>query len=71
MKSLFSVLLCLAFMMVSMFARAAGGPDFSGLTGQIDWTTCIAAILLVMGGLGGVYVVMTGGNLILQKLRGR
>lgn len=49
----------------------AAGPDFSGLTSQIDWTTAIAAILLVMGGLAGVYIVMKGGDLILTKLRGR
>lgn len=48
----------------------AAGPDFTGLTGQIDWTTAIAAILLVMGGLAGVFVVMQGGSLILSKLRG-
>lgn len=49
----------------------AAGPDFTGLTGQIDWSTAIAAILLVMGGLAGVYIVMKGGDLILTKLRGR
>ena len=49
----------------------AAGPDFTGLTGQIDWSTAIAAILLVMGGLAGVFIVMKGGDLILAKLRGR
>ena len=49
----------------------AAGPDFTGLTGPIDWSTAIAAILLVMGGLAGVYIVMKGGDLILSKLRGR
>lgn len=52
------------------FPVLAAGPDFTGLTSQIDWSTAIAAILLVMGGLGGVYVVMKGGSLILSKLRG-
>jgi len=52
------------------FLARATGPDFTGMTGQIDWTTAIAAVLLVMGGLAGVYVVMTGGSLILSKLRG-
>jgi len=50
-------------------ASAAGGPDFSGLTAQVDWTTAIAALLLVMGGLAGVYIVWTGGSLILAKLK--
>ena len=48
----------------------AAGPDFTGLTSQIDWSTATAAILLVMGGLAGVYIVMKGGSLILSKLRG-
>lgn len=47
----------------------AAGPDFSGMTGQIDWTTTIAAILLVAGGLAGIYVVLTGSGLINQKLK--
>ncbi len=56
----------LSFM--SFFARAAG-PDFSGMTGQIDWTTAIAALLLVAGGLAAVYVVMTGSGLINAKIK--
>jgi hypothetical protein len=62
----------LLFMIFSLFfnlAYAAGGPDFSGLTAQVDWTTAIAALLLVMGGLAGVYIVWTGGSLILAKLK--
>jgi hypothetical protein len=51
-------------------ASATTGPDFSGLTSQVDWTTAIAAILLVMGGIASVYIVMKGGSLILSKLRG-
>lgn len=47
----------------------AAGPDFSGMTGQIDWTTATAAILLVAGGLAAVYVVMTGSGLINSKIK--
>ncbi len=47
----------------------AAGPDFTGMTSQVDWTTAIAAILLVAGGLAGVYVVLTGSGLINQKLK--
>lgn len=47
----------------------AAGPDFTGMTGQIDWTTAIAAILLVAGGLAAVYVVMTGSGLINAKIK--
>ena len=46
----------------------AAAPDFSGMTAQIDWTTAIAAILLVAGGLAGVYVILTGSSLINGKL---
>ena len=70
MKAIITMLFGLFLSLLSICSYAAG-PDFSGLTSQIDWGTCIAAVLLVMGGLGGVYVVMTGGSLILSKLRGR
>lgn len=46
----------------------AAPPDFSGMTAQIDWTTAIAAILLVAGGLAGIYVVLTGSGMINAKL---
>jgi hypothetical protein len=46
----------------------AAPPDFSGMTGQIDWTTAIAAILLIAGGLAGVYVVLTGSSMVNGKL---
>lgn len=52
---------------VPFLARAVG-PDFSGMTSQIDWTTAIAALLLVAGGLAGIYVVLTGSTLINGKL---
>ena len=51
----------------SLLSRAAG-PDFSGMTGQIDWTTASAAILTIAGGLAAVYVVLTGSGLINGKL---
>lgn len=57
---------------VPAFALAATtAPDFSTLTSAVDYSTAIAAILLVMAGLAGVYIVMSGGSMILQKLRGR
>lgn len=46
----------------------AAPPDFTGMTSQIDWSTAIAAILLVAGGLAGVYLVLTGTGLINGKL---
>lgn len=47
----------------------AVGPDFSGMTTQVDWSTAIAAILLIAGGLAAVYVVLTGSSFINGKLR--
>lgn len=54
---------------VAPMAAFATGPDFTGMTGQIDWTTATAAILLVAGGLAAVYVVMTGSGLINSKIK--
>lgn len=48
----------------------AAAPDFTTLTASVDFSTATAAILLVMAGLAGVYIVMKGGALILSKLRG-
>lgn len=48
----------------------ATGPDFSGMTSQIDWSTVTAAILLVAGGLSAIYVIFTGSSLINSKIRG-
>jgi hypothetical protein len=50
--------------------RLCDAPDFTTLTDSVDFSTAIAAILLVMAGLAGVYIVMKGGSLILSKLRG-
>lgn len=51
-------------------AAMAVPPDFTGMTGQIDWTTATAAILLVAGGLAALYVVFTGSGLINSKIKG-
>lgn len=58
--------------LMSFFAfigvASAAGPDFTGMTGQIDWSTATAAILLVAGGLAAVYVVLTGSSMINGKI---
>lgn len=46
----------------------AAAPDFSSLTGAVDYSTAIAAILLVMAALAGVAIVWKGGKLILRAL---
>lgn len=50
-------------------ASMAAGPDLSGMTAQIDWTTTIAAVLLVAGGICGVYVVLTATNIVGNKVK--
>ncbi|MEJ2630946.1 MAG: hypothetical protein P8015_06945 [Acidihalobacter sp.] len=45
------------------------GTDYSSLTGAVDFTTAITAILAVFAALAGVYVVMKAGSLILSKIR--
>jgi len=47
----------------------AVGADFSSLTAAVDFGTAIAALLLVMAGLAGVYIVWTGGSLVIGKLK--
>jgi len=69
MKKIHLFLLACLMMLTNIAFAAGTGPDFSGLTAQVDWTTAIAALLLVMGGLAGVYIVWTGGSLILAKLK--
>ncbi|MCL2875466.1 MAG: hypothetical protein FWF12_04050 [Betaproteobacteria bacterium] len=51
-------------------ALAQTAPDFSGMTSQIDWSPVTAAILLIGGGLAGVYVIVKGVQIILARLGG-
>ena len=69
MKLIQMLFLTILSLLCNIAFAAGTGPDFSGLTAQVDWTTAIAALLLVMGGLAGVYIVWTGGSLILAKLK--
>lgn len=52
-----------------MSSASAAGPDFSPLTSSVDYSTAIIAILAVMAGLAGVYIVMSAGSLILERIR--
>jgi hypothetical protein len=52
-------------------AFAGTAPDFTSLTTAVDYTTAVAAILLVAAGLAGVYIVMAGIKLILPMIKGR
>lgn len=59
-----------ALSIVAAASAFAAPPDFSTMTGQIDWTTATAAVLLVAGGLAALYVVFTGSGLINSKIKG-
>lgn len=43
-------------------------PVFTSLTSAVDYSTAIAAILLVFAALAGVAIVWKGGKLILRAL---
>ncbi len=54
----------------SSFALAADGPDFSKITGAVDFGSVITAILAVMGLLAGVFLAIKGGKIVLNLLKG-
>lgn len=56
--------------MTAFFATSAlaDPPVFTSLTAAVDYSTAIAAILLVMAALAGVAIVWKGGKLILRAL---
>ena len=47
----------------------AAPPDYTGMTDQIDWSTTITSVLLIAGGLAGVFVVIKGARLIYSMFR--
>jgi hypothetical protein len=52
-----------------MAAFAAGGPDMSGLTGAVDFTTVTTAVLAIAGLLAVVYVAVKGAQVGLAMLK--
>lgn len=52
-----------------MSSAHALAPNFDSLTAAVDYDPAIAAVLLVCAGLAGVYIVMSGASMILQRLR--
>lgn len=60
--------LFLAFL--TSLAFAADGPDFSKITGAIDFGSVVTAILAVMGLLAGVFLAIKGGKIVLNLLKG-
>lgn len=60
-----------SFMSIAVSANAATGPDFSSLTGAVDFSTIIAAVLLIAAGLAGLDLIIKGAKVILSAIRGR
>lgn len=54
---------------VTASAAHAAGPDFSSLTGAVDWGTASAAVLAISAGVAGVYILMAGAKLILGTVK--
>ena len=72
MKKLTLLVSLLVTSLVSTFAYATGSaPDFSTLTGAIDFSTAIAAMLSLFAALVGVGIVVAGGGLIVSKVFSR
>jgi hypothetical protein len=55
---------------VSAHAGDATGPDFSVLTGSIDWSGVTTGILAVAAALIVVYVAMKGSKILISMVRG-
>lgn len=55
--------------LVPTFALAAP-VDYTALTAQVDFSTTIAAILVVAGVMVGVYIAWKGAKMIISAVRG-
>lgn len=69
MKKLALAATALAVMGGTAFAQETTPPDFSTLTGAVDYSTVITAIMTIAAGLVGVYLAMAGARLVLSMLR--
>ena len=49
---------------------AHAAPDYSGITGAIDWSTALTAVGSVFAGVAGVYMLIKGGKIILGVVKG-
>lgn len=50
------------------FSAHAEPPSFTSLTSAVDYSTAIAAVLLVFAGIAGIAIVWKGGKLILRAM---
>lgn len=49
---------------------AHAAPDYSGITGAIDWSTALTAVGAVFTGVVSVYMLIKGGKIILGVVKG-
>ncbi|NDI84619.1 hypothetical protein [Undibacterium crateris] len=52
-------------------AQAAGGPDLSSLTGAVDMTSTITAVLAISATLAGLFVAIRGAKTVVGMIKGR
>jgi hypothetical protein len=67
MKTVFSIIFGI-FMSFLGFNAYAVGPDFTTLTGAIDFSTLITAFMTVFGAMIAVGIVVKGGGAIAKRL---
>lgn len=69
MKKLILAAATVPLLAVAANAQEATPPDFSTLTGAVDYSTVITAIMTIAAGLVSVYLAMAGARLVLSMLR--
>lgn len=70
MKKLLAASALVALSAGAVFAQETGtGPDFSTLTGSIDYSTVITAIMQVAAGIITVLLAISGAKFVLGMIR--
>jgi len=71
MKKKFAAIAISAAAIPAVTFAAGTGPDLTPLTGQVDFTTVITAVLAIAGLLAGVDVAIRGAKTVLSMIKGR
>ncbi|AOK07617.1 hypothetical protein LGM90_10150 [Burkholderia sp. AU28942] len=53
-----------------MTFAAGTGPDYTALTGGIDYTSTIAAVMAIAALSGGLWLAVRGAKIVLSMVRG-
>jgi hypothetical protein len=69
MKKLLAASALVALSAGAVFAQETTGPDFSTLTGSIDYSTVITAIMQVAAGIITVLLAISGAKFVLGMIR--